>query len=50
MENDKTIYLRDLNVASLLGKDEVANIPSNLPMRKWLFSWLLDTTIPGNMQ
>ena len=50
MENDKTIYLKDLNVASLLGKDEVANIPSNLPMRKWLFSWLLDTTIPGNMQ
>ena len=50
MENDKTIYLKDLNVASLLGRDEVANIPSNLPMRKWLFSWLLDTTIPGNMQ
>ncbi len=51
MENkNKTIYLKDLNVASLLGKDAVADIPSNLPMRKWLFSWLLDTTIPGNMQ
>ena len=50
MENDKTIYLKDLNVASLLGKHEEANIPSDLPMRKWLFSWLLDTNIPGNMQ
>jgi voltage-gated potassium channel Kch len=49
METNKTIYLKDLNVASLLGKDEEANIPSDLPMRKWLFSWLLDTTIPGNM-
>ena len=38
-----------MNVASLLGKDEEANIPKDLPMRKWLFSWLLDTTIPGNM-
>jgi voltage-gated potassium channel len=50
MENDKTIYLKDLNVASLLGKHEEAHIPSDLPMRKWLFSWLLDTNIPGNMQ
>jgi len=50
MENDKTIYLKDLNVAALLGKDEQANIPSDLPMRKWLYAWLLDPTIPGNMQ
>ncbi len=50
MEQNKTIYLKDLNVASLLGKDEEANIPKDLPMRKWLFSWLLDTNIPGNMQ
>ena len=50
MANDKTIYLKDLNVASLLGKDQEANISSDLPMRKWLFSWLLDTQIPGNMQ
>jgi voltage-gated potassium channel len=50
MANDKTIYLKDLNVASLLGKDEAANIPSDLPMRKWLYAWLLDPTIPGNMQ
>ena len=39
-----------MNVASLLGKDEEANIPSDLPMRKWLYAWLLDPTIPGNMQ
>lgn len=50
MANDKTIYLKDLNVASLLGKEQEANISSDLPMRKWLFSWLLDTQIPGNMQ
>jgi voltage-gated potassium channel Kch len=50
METNKTIYLKDLNVASLLGKEQEANIPSDLPMRKWLFSWLLDTSIPGNMQ
>ena len=50
MANDKTIYLKDLNVASLLGKEQEAHISSDLPMRKWLFSWLLDTNIPGNMQ
>jgi len=50
MENDKTIYLKDLNVASLLGKHEEADISTDLPMRKWLYSWLLDPTIPGNMQ
>jgi voltage-gated potassium channel Kch len=50
MENEKTIYLKDLNVASLLGKHEEADISTDLPMRKWLYSWLLDPTIPGNMQ
>ena len=50
MDNNKTIYLKDLNVASLLGKVEEANISKDLPMRKWLFSWLLDPHIPGNMQ
>ena len=50
MEDNKTIYLKDLNVASLLGKVEKANISKDLPMRKWLFSWLLDPHIPGNMQ
>jgi voltage-gated potassium channel Kch len=50
MQTNKTIYLKDLDVASLLGKDAVADIPSNLPLRKWLYAWLLDPTIPGNMQ
>ena len=31
--NNKTIYLKYLNVASWLVKDEEANIPSDLPMR-----------------
>ena len=25
-------------------------IESSLPLRKWLYSWLLDPTIPGNLQ
>ena len=50
MDNNKTIYLKDLNVASLLGKNEEAHISKDLPMRKWLYAWLLDPTIPGNMQ
>jgi voltage-gated potassium channel len=50
MDNKKTIYLKDLNVASLLGKEEHAEIPSDLPMRKWLYTWLLDPHVPGNLQ
>ena len=50
MDTKKTIYLKDLNVASLLGKAEPAEIPSDLPMRKWLYTWLLDPNVPGNLQ
>ncbi len=27
-----------------------ASIPSDLPMRQWLYAWLLDTKIAGNYQ
>mgnify|MGYP000449783339 CR=1 FL=1 len=47
---ERELFVAFGRVASLLGKDEEANIPSDLPMRKWLYSWLLDPTIPGNMQ
>ena len=30
--------------------DTTVKIGQELPMRKWLYSWLLDPTIPGNLQ
>lgn len=51
MNNTKRdAFLKDLNVQAILGQEEEANIPRDLPMRKWLYSWLLDPNIPGNFQ
>jgi voltage-gated potassium channel len=51
MEQNKSYKLEDLDVKSLLGnQDVVADIPHDLPFRKWLYSWLLDPNIPGNYQ
>ena len=45
------ISLKEINVKHILGEeDHVADIPSGLPLRKWLHSWLLDPEIPGNYQ
>ena len=50
-ENTKTLSIKDLDVKSLMGHAvEEANISHDLPLRKWLYSWLLDPTIPGNHQ
>ena len=46
----RTQYINNLDVAELLGKEQKAEIPRDLPMRKWLYSWLLDPNIPGNKQ
>ena len=46
----RTQYIENLNVAELLGKEQKAEISKDLPMRKWLHSWLLDPNIPGNKQ
>ena len=46
----RTQYIKNLNVAELLGKEQKAEISKDLPMRKWLYSWLLDPNIPGNKQ
>jgi len=46
----RTQYIQNLNVAELLGKEQKAEISKDLPMRKWLHSWLLDPNIPGNKQ
>jgi len=45
------ISLKEINVKHILGEeDHVADIPSDLPLRKWLHSWLLNPEIPGNYQ
>lgn len=50
-EHTKTLSIKDLDVKSLMGHaPEEANISHDLPMRKWLYSWLLDPTIAGNHQ
>ncbi len=49
MDNQKTISIKHLDVKSILGAEIVeANISKDLPIRKWLHSWLLDPHIPGN--
>jgi hypothetical protein len=48
MEKTKNIYIKDLDIHAILGEEEEAQIDSNLPFRKWLYSWLLDPHIPGN--
>lgn len=48
MSNQDNSFLKDFNIETILHQDEVANISSDLPMRKWLYSWLLDPNIPGN--
>jgi hypothetical protein len=51
MSTSKDQFLKNLNVEELLGMQDVeANISKDLPMRKWLYSWLLDPNIPGNYQ
>jgi len=50
MEQKHDQFLKDLNVQAILGQDEDAKIDRHLPMRKWLYSWLLDPNIPGNFQ
>ena len=51
MEDRKTISIKDLNVKELLDAEpKLADIPRDLPLRKWLYSWVLDPSLPGNFQ
>ncbi len=51
MEERRTISIKDLNIKELLDVDsKPADIPKDLPFRKWLYSWMLDPNIPGNFQ
>lgn len=43
-------FLKDLNIQAILGQEPEVEISSDLPMRKWLYSWLLDPNLPGNYQ
>ena len=38
MNNHDSDFLKDLNIQSILAKEEEANISHELPMRKWLYS------------
>lgn len=50
-DKQRTIAIKDLDVKSLMGAGPIeANISRDLPLRKWLHSWLLDPTIEGNYQ
>jgi voltage-gated potassium channel Kch len=40
----------ELDAKTLMGDDVEANISSDLPLRKWLYAWLLDPEIAGNHQ
>jgi voltage-gated potassium channel Kch len=50
MKTTNSISIDDLAVDDILEIPKEANIPSGLPLRKWLYAWLLDPTIPGNYQ
>ena len=50
MKTTNSLSIDDLAVDDILEIPKEANIPSGLPLRKWLYAWLLDPTIPGNYQ
>jgi voltage-gated potassium channel len=41
---------QNLDQVSIQIGEQAAEIPSTLPMREWLFAWLVDTKRPGNLQ
>ncbi|TRZ67563.1 MAG: hypothetical protein D4R98_03955 [Comamonadaceae bacterium] len=50
MDTKHDNFLKDLNLNTILKQEEEAIISHDLPLRKWLYSWLLDPHIPGNFQ
>jgi voltage-gated potassium channel len=51
MENKMYISLKEIDAKSLMGgEEETAHISRDLPLRKWLYAWLLDPKIGGNLQ
>jgi voltage-gated potassium channel len=43
-------FLKDVDMQAILGQAQEAEISKDLPMRKWLYAWLLDPNISGNFQ
>jgi voltage-gated potassium channel Kch len=50
MSTIKPEYIKNLDIHGILGEVKEAEIDKNLPMRQWLYAWLLDPHIPGNYQ
>lgn len=51
MSDHKTIAIKDLNIKELLdGETKPADISRDLPLRKWLYAWILDPNLSGNFQ
>jgi len=51
METTQLISIKDIDAKTILGNEDIdADISKDLPLRKWLYSWLLDPHIPGNYQ
>ena len=42
--------IADLDAKTLMGDNVEADISPDLPLRKWVYAWLLDPNIPGNYQ
>lgn len=49
-QRHQTQYINNIDVAELLGQEKKAEIPRDLPLRKWLYAWLLDPHMTGNKQ
>ena len=50
MQKESSHPLLDAEVEIILGHVEQADIPSDLPVRRWLYAWMLDPEISGNHQ
>ena len=51
MEEKTYVSIHELDAKSIVGATDVeADIPRDLPLRKWLYAWLLDPHIEGNYQ
>jgi len=51
MEEKTYVSIHELDAKSIVGAtDVVADIPGDLPLRKWLYAWTLDPHIEGNYQ
>ncbi len=50
MQKESSHPLLDAEVEIILGHVEEADIPRDLPLRRWLYAWMLDPNVAGNHQ